>query len=595
MKNNLILLIFSLIVFNANTQIDRIENSIYPSSTTPDTLYVINDLIHTDDELFVIQSLQGVLAKTKPVLFRERGSGSSIWINDLVENYGIYRSNMYDTNLVQLLTDFKSYLNGYILCNSFDESSNVALSISGVTGSIAVPSALESIAISAGLNLNIDVRDKSYDWALDTYENQLSKDIVSYQKEEKGHFLSDYSIFSNAFHFYGDIHGDITEKAFDRMNKNSVLFGWGDDEYQTIRKSSEFGIGVHPGDWCFNLSTLTNFNAETVQKVPVIRDTATIPNTHTVCFLMSDGDNIQWMLNLFADDQRWFGSNNRGQMPIGWTIPPALCELAPTVMNKLYKMAENSENGRDYFIAGPSGNTYNFPDFFLDNPGQCSVMNTYLEKSDLNIVNILGNDDNPRILSEYTSLENVEGVFYYDYGNYSKGEGKIYCDSWKPIVQSRYNLWGGFETCESMATKLNNLPRTPENENGYSLIAVHAWSNSVDSLLYVKSLLENDIRIVAPDDFVYLIKKNLCDIQPSMVTYPNPTNGEVHIQFSSPINVENVIVSDLLGREVAVPFEYNESLNSLYIDLYLQEDLKGIFNIHVIGEDSQFSQKIFKY
>ncbi len=32
------------------------------------------------------------------------------------------------------------------------------------------------------------------------------------------------------------------------------------------------------------------------------------PETHTVCFLMSDGDNIQWMLNLFAEDNRWFGS-----------------------------------------------------------------------------------------------------------------------------------------------------------------------------------------------------------------------------------------------------------------------------------------------
>ena len=50
---------------------------------------------------------------------------------------------------------------------------------------------------------------------------------------------------------------------------------------------------------------------------------------------MSDGDNIQWLLNWFITDRRWFGSNNRGQTSIGWTISPALSELAPTVMSKI--------------------------------------------------------------------------------------------------------------------------------------------------------------------------------------------------------------------------------------------------------------------
>jgi hypothetical protein len=81
------------------------------------------------------------------------------------------------------------------------------------------------------------------------------------------------------------------------MAPNSVLFGWGDDEYQTIAKASSYSIGVHPADWGFNISTLTNFNAETAQHVSSDQS-ETEENTHTVCFLMSDGDNVQWMLNL---------------------------------------------------------------------------------------------------------------------------------------------------------------------------------------------------------------------------------------------------------------------------------------------------------
>ena len=81
-------------------------------------------------------------------------------------------------------------------------------------------------------------------------------------------------------------------------------------------------------------------------------NTKNIDSVHTVCFVMSDGDNIQWLLNWFITDNRWFGNNNRGQLDIGWTISPALSELAPTVMSKIYETASNTAFGKDYFVAG---------------------------------------------------------------------------------------------------------------------------------------------------------------------------------------------------------------------------------------------------
>ena len=162
MRFNILFFTFLFFTGKIFCQVNRIPNSIYPSSSIPDSLYVLNDLIHSDEELFVIQNLQGLLSKEKPMIFRDRGSGSSIWLNDMSQNYGIVTIDFYDTNLVQLLSDFKDDLNGYILCNAFDESSNVALSISGITGAIPVPEGLEQIAISAGLGLFLDVRDKNY-------------------------------------------------------------------------------------------------------------------------------------------------------------------------------------------------------------------------------------------------------------------------------------------------------------------------------------------------------------------------------------------------------------------------------------------------
>ena len=51
-----------------------------------------------------------------------------------------------------------------------------------------------------------------------------------------------------------------------------------------------------------------------------MKQTILILMMYTQLFVMTDGDNIQWLLNWFLTDERWFGSNNRGQVDIGWTI-----------------------------------------------------------------------------------------------------------------------------------------------------------------------------------------------------------------------------------------------------------------------------------
>jgi hypothetical protein len=44
---------------------------------------------------------------------------------------------------------------------------------------------------------------------------------------------------------------------------------------------------------------------------------------------LADGDNIQWLLNDFATSPNWYGSKRRGEMNLGWTVSPALSQLAP--------------------------------------------------------------------------------------------------------------------------------------------------------------------------------------------------------------------------------------------------------------------------
>ena len=582
--------------------IHRIENSPYPASSQPDTLFVFSDDLFTHPELLLLQSIQGLCAKTKPKIYRDKGSGSSIWIQDIEDEYGVFVSDQMDGNIDTVLTLVPENVTGYILCNMNDNSSNIANSLCGPLNALAVSAELQDFIESKGYVQLLDVRDKDEQWALDNYGSLMNDKIITYQREDKCLFLGDYSILSNAFHFYDDIHSNTTENAFSQMDANSVLFGWGDDEYQTVAKASQYSIGVHPADWGFNISTLTNFDAQTTQQVSSVQP-AIEENTHTVCFLMSDGDNIQWMLNLFAEDSRWFGSDNRGLMDIGWTIPPSLSEIAPTVMAKIYSMAASTDSGKDYFVAGPSGHTYHFPELFPELEASCSLMNGYLEKSDLSIVNILGNSYNDSVyqpeLKAYLKQEQVKGLFYYDYSNYSKMKGNMDCYGLKPVVSAKYNLWGGFETGESLAQKLNNALKDPYSVDGYTLVAVHAWSNSVDSLLYVNSLLDQDVRVVAPDEFVSLISEAICSPEHqnkiALRAFPNPFNDKisVHVQeyFSDDFEF---FLEDLTGKFISAEIETKEILDGWIFDIKTHELPRGAYILHFSTPDEDITLKVVK-
>ena len=73
-------------------------------------------------------------------------------------------------------------------------------------------------------------------------------------------------------------------------------------------------------------------------------------HVHTVAFVMSDGDNLQWLQNDWRSEA-WYGAPERGAVPIGWTVPAAAVQLLPSVLSWLTKCA----TANDTFVAGPGG------------------------------------------------------------------------------------------------------------------------------------------------------------------------------------------------------------------------------------------------
>jgi len=486
--------------------IKRIAGSPYPFSNKPDRLYVTSENF-TYSQKIAVQSLQGILAKTKPEILRDAHGHKGV-----LSQEGIVLDNTYYTNFSGLLTHFASKVTGYILCTAKSSSVNVAISLSGLLNAVAIPSDLEQTAINAGLTMKLDVRGKDENWALTTYGAQFNKNIATYQNclDDRALFMGDYSSFAGALQFWDNAaNGALSTNVFGRMNIGAAIFGYVPSEYETVDQLSKKSLVLHPSDFSPNLSTLSNIPVVLPKQKDPIKRFEVVPNVHTVCFVMSDGDNIQWLSGSSDNTNNW-GSPDRGRLNLGWTVSPAFAELAPVMYKKYLQNALTTDEGRNQLLAGPSGRGYFFPSDFPNLANECKLLNEYMKKADLSIVNILDVDVAAHNPTEYLKQSNIDALFYYTYGaNYTGMNGKISWYKDKPSIGGRYTLWGTLSSPESLAANLNKASTNILAEAGYSLIPVHVWSRDVDDILDCIKRLGPNVRVVAPDEFVWLVRKNL--------------------------------------------------------------------------------------
>jgi len=490
------------------TNIKRIAGSPFPFSTAPDRLYLTSEN-YTYSQKITLQSLQGILAKTKPEILRDVHGHKAV-----VAKEGITFDQTYYTNFSGLLTHFADRLDGYILCTANESSVNVAMSLAGPLNAVAVPADIEATAKAAGLTMILDVRGMEESDILDNplYESKFSKNIASYQNctDDRALFLGDFSVFTNAFQFWdSDANGALSTAAFARMNEGGAIFGYVPSEYNTVDQLSKKSLVLHPSDFSPNFSTLCNIPTLLPKQKDPIKRFEVVPNVHTVCFVMSDGDNMQWLSGA-SDDANTWADLDRARLNLGWTISPAFAEIAPIMYKKYLQNALTTKDGRNVLVAGPSGRGYFFPSDFPTLANECKLLNMYMKKADLGIVNILDVDVAAHNPTEYLKQSNIDALFYYTYGsNYRGMNGAISWYKDKPSIGGRYTLWETLSTPEYLAGLLNNSSTNVNLPDGYSLVPVHVWSRKVDDVLDCIKRLGPNVRVVAPDEFVWLIRKNI--------------------------------------------------------------------------------------
>ena len=496
--------------------IDRIEGSPFPATSVTDTLFIA-DKNMTASEQFAIGSLSGILARTKPMILQSQYFHEQIVRNSDLD---IKYINFSSSSLTGVFIYFAKRLDGYILCDPQSSSSNVAASLSGILNAVAIPTDLEPKAIAAGLEKVLDVTGKDETWALNNYGHLLNKDVALFQSSEDWVGLVDYTAYTGGIRFYDpDINGALSTSVYNFLNPGAMFYGWWVSEDGTVARLSEKSFKIIPSGGLKNLATLTNLPDPIKKQKEAITPFEVKEDVHTVCFVISDGDNISWPVGAAFWDLWTWKNDNQSRINLGWTLSPALCELTPLIYNDLVQGLQTTPEGRNVAIASPSGLGYYFPSLSPNQPYHCEELNKFMRKADMNIVNVIDTDDGAHNPDEYLKQSNIDALFYYTYGDQYQGmHGEISWYKGKPSIGGRYVFWGNSEDrsadtqeliSQRMADLLNDQSTDIYSEEGYSLVPVHIWTMNPHDVANVISKLNSNVRVVAPDEFVWLIKKNL--------------------------------------------------------------------------------------
>ena len=324
------------------------SGSYIKNSVIPKKLYVISENDMTKAEQTMITTLQGIVSSKSNeqiYILSDSEPDYKLWLEDLKKNYNVKYKVI--KNPWKLLKTFKSYVDGYILYTTFNPPSiNNACSLASLKNSLAIDEAIEEMVKEQGLTKLVkDCRNTDKYWAFNTlWDSGLNHSTVIEISPDKPMALRDYAITSKSLVFYEDNINDSSfrESIFKSMDDNSHCLGWGPDEHTNVTIASKYGIDVTAADWSYNLSVLSSYPS-TPQKQRQDANFKGEDGVHYVTFIMSDGDNQQWMLGSNYSAKNWFGSNYRGDFNLGWSINKSLYYLAPTVFHKYYDSANSSK------------------------------------------------------------------------------------------------------------------------------------------------------------------------------------------------------------------------------------------------------------
>ena len=492
--------------------------ALYPAGSLGPMFVVRSDNL-TSGEIVTLQTLSGVLARVSPTIYTVHSDPTAnatvttdntvFWLRRIQAQKIPISLSHADGDLGGLLRRFRANITGYILFDTTQKNSTNAALIhcAGAKGNVVAVDRVSSPALrheldELGIPLEADVSALSPFEAFQASRSGLCRRMAAFQPDDgsKAGFLSAYAVFGR---FPVVEHAPGGSQAFDAVLANwnpstlNVAFGWTSwDEHIFVSAITKAGGYVHASDFLSNLEVMSNLPPVAQQQEQQQQQQQQPPPTappsekhHTVSFIMSDGDNLQLLAGDWQTD-RWYGSPQRGVVPLGWSFAAATSVLLPTVLDYV----RGTMTANDSLQAGPSGAGYAYPELFPRKQAALFAQATghLMVLANMSVLNPIGVTPSVESLSHLMALPQVASSVYFTFGKAGNGyaglHGNVDYLYSKPVVGARMNLWGnGFigdkVGVSALVRELKTLPVDPSDAASYSIVVVNMGSHNYSDVV----------------------------------------------------------------------------------------------------------------
>lgn len=383
----------------------------------------------SNDERLMFVVLQGLVNKTQPrlFLFEPAGEGKYKW----PERLGLCIKEFPIEKRFELIRKYADELEGVVLYDSSNNIhyANLASTVAGIDNLLPVTRELYVRLLEEGIKLrvvsdltrlNFTRTTQIYDYLYTNYWKRCTHRLLVSQPPERG-FVRDLAVASGAAIVWLDVrkwNESVILRKFlkDMKSGESLITGWFPEERSGVGITTEYGLSIVPSDFYMNATVYAGMSKSI--HYPVIPKMPKLENKVYLTLFLSDGDNVQYCQH--AMSQLW-EKNGRGNIPINWTISPALVDFGPALLNYYYDTATDN----DCFASGPSGIGYSLiydsHNYVWNTNSSMTILpyvqwtQQYLDKSGLRIITIWDeiNDEQRSVYARY--CRNLYGLTLQDW------------------------------------------------------------------------------------------------------------------------------------------------------------------------------------
>lgn len=402
-----------------------------------------------------------------------------------------------------LRLQLKDFFDGYVLTDvkNNPESGIVASVASHVYNSIIVDVRDKEYFEKAGYSMKYDATHKTTLDAWHEFKDKCNNEALVIMPVQTGE-LREFAIKNNLFVLnlnkkQGDPRSgqnvDLLEEVLAWLQPNVPVYGWeqGVSEDQFVARISKSGHPMIPCDWSYNHSLTSLLYTERQQPVQAQSFNLKLidfdKKRNYVSFFLSDGDNIQWMMQDFATS--FYDVPETIEVKMSYGLPVStLSMMAPAQLHNLMNLRRD-----ECSVLEMLGGGYYYIDTYSQNNNRNDNLKIAAERLAVSmrryhvgLLGVMAMDVKSAASREaYQAFvdanDRLEGIIALQYSPYAGGGGEVFWVTNKngydiPVITVRYSLWDRIHEREGSPDFIASKLEAEAQVESFSAICVHAWS-----------------------------------------------------------------------------------------------------------------------